>query len=182
MRGIEIYIEGGGKGSDSKDGKAALRKGMDALLAAVKRAAEHKHLRWKLVCCGSRDQALRAFRKAVTADSEAFVMLLVDAEGPVSESPGRHLAARDGWDVTFADEDALHLMAQVMETWIVADADALAAYYEHGFQPSALPRAQNLEDVPKDDIARGLNRATEHTKKGRYHKIHHARDLLNITT
>ena len=175
MNGIEIYMEGGG---DRRDGKVALRQGMDALLAPLKLAAERKALHWKLVCCGSRNAALRAFRNATTTNRDACVALLVDAEGPVSENPGEHLATRDGWDVAFADEDAFHLMVQVMETWIVADADALAAYYGRGFRRNALPGAQNLEDVSKPEIERALRRATERTTKGRYHKIRHARHLL----
>ena len=157
MNGVEIYMEGGG---DSRDGKAGLRQGMDALLAPLKLTARQKALRWKLVCCGSRDAALRAFRNATAADRGAYVALLVDTEGPVSESLGQHLTLRDGWDVTSADEDAIHLMVQVMETWIVADPDTLARYYGQGFRSNALPRAQNLEEVSKGDIQQGLNRAT----------------------
>ena len=174
--GIEIYMEGGG---DRRDGKDALRQGMDALLAPLKQAAMQKALRWKLVCCGSRNDARRAFRNAAATNRDVFVVLLVDSEDPVSESPREHLASRDGWDVAFADEDALHLMVQVMETWIVADPDALAAYYGQGFRPDVLPGAQNLEPVSKLEIERALRRATEHTTKGRYHKIRHARHLLH---
>lgn len=174
--GIEIYMEGGG---NRRDGRVALRQGMDALLAPLKRAAGQKALRWKLSCCGSRNDALRAFRNAAATNRDVFVVLLVDAEGPVSQSPREHLASRDRWDVAFADEDALHLMVQVMETWIVADPDALAAYYGQGFRPNALPGAQNLEPVSKLEVERALHRATEHTRKGRYHKIRHARHLLH---
>lgn len=176
VRGIEIYMEGGG---NSKDTKAKLRQGMDALLAPLKRAAQRKSLHWKLVCCGDRVHALRGFRSAVAAGRGDYVALLVDAEGPVSKDPRRHLASRDGWDVTFADEDAVHLMVQVMETWIVADGDALAAYYGQGFRRNALPATQNLEDVLKSDIEQALKRATEKTTKGSYHKIRHAKDLLS---
>lgn len=168
-------MEGGG---DNRDRKTALRQGMDALLAPLKDAAERKDLRWKLVCCGSRNAALRAFRNAAASGRDAFVALLVDAEGPVSESPSRHLASRDGWDVAFADEASIHLMVQVMETWIVADVDSLAAYYGQQFRRNALPSARNLEDVPKAELERALRFATERTTKGRYHKIRHARHLL----
>lgn len=175
MRGVEIYVEGGG---DNRDRKTALRQGMDGLLAPLKDAAERKALRWKLVCCGSRNAALRAFRNAVASRRDAFFALLVDAEGPVSESPSQHLAARDGWDVAFADEKSIHLMVQVMETWIVADVDSLAAYYGQQFRRNALPSARNLEDVPKAEVERALRFATERTMNGRYHKIRHARHLL----
>ena len=175
MIGVEIYMEGGG---DSRDGKAALRQGMDALLEPLKAAARSNALHWKLVPCGNRNAAFRAFRNAVNAGGDVFVMLLVDSEAPVSTGSRQHLSSRDEWDFSFADEGAVHLMAQVMETWIIADSDALAAYYGQGFRRNALPTRQNLEDVSKSDIERALNHATEQTTKGRYQKIKHARDLL----
>ena len=175
MRGIVIFMEGGG---DRRDGKVTLRQGMDALLAPLKLAARSKALRWELIVCGSRNAAFRAFRNAVNAGEDAFVVLLADAEAPVSLTPKQHLASRDGWEIDFAGEDAVHLMVQVMETWIIADANALASYYGQGFRRNVLPRRENLEDVPKRDVERALNRATEQTTKGRYHKIKHLSALL----
>lgn len=175
MIGVEIYMEGGG---DSRDGKAALRQGMDALLEPLKTAARSNTLHWKLVPCGNRNAAFRAFRNAVNAGDDVFVMLLVDSEAPVSTGSRQHLASRDEWDLSFADEEAVHLMVEIMETWIIADADALATYYGQGFRRNALPTRQNLEDVSKSDVERALNHATEQTTKGRYRKIKHARDLL----
>ena len=170
-----IFMEGGG---DRRDGRVALRQGMDALLAPLKLAARSKALRWELTACGSRNAAFRAFRNAVNADKDAFVVLLVDAEAPVSMTPKQHLASRDGWEIDFASGDVLHLMVQVMETWIIADADALATYYGQGFRRNVLPRRENLENVPRRDIEGALNRATEQTTKGCYHKIKHVSALL----
>ena len=175
MKGIVIYMEGGG---EKPGGKIELRRGMGSLLGALKDAARSKALRWKLVPCGSRNAAFSAFSNAINSGDDAFVVLLVDAEMPVSDRPNQHLALRDKWNLDFADEDAVHLMVEVMETWIIADADALAIYYGQGFRRNALPRKENLEDVSKSDIERALNRATEQTTKGRYQKIKHASDLL----
>ena len=179
MSGVAIYMEGGG---DGKSAKAAIRQGMDALLRPLKDAARVKALHWKLVPCGGRDEAFRGFRNAVGNGADAFVVLLVDAEGPVNRAPPRsHLQSRDRWDMGFAGEDTIHLMVQVMETWIVADPDALSRYYGQNFNGNVLPlRTANLEQVPKADVIRTLNRATEHTTKGRYHKIRHASDLLKL--
>ena len=174
MSGIAIYMEGGG---DGRDGKAALRVGMDALLKPLKDIAQRERLRWKLVACGGRDAAFKAFRNAANGN-DTIAALLVDSEGPVSTTPSVHLAERDGWQLSFADGDAVHLMVQVMETWIAADVSALRRYYGSGFEPNQLPRRPMLEDVPKADLARALDRATAATSKGTYHKIGHASDLL----
>ena len=69
-------------------------------------------------------------------------------------------------------------MVQTMEAWIVADGDALAAYYGQGFRKTALPVTPNLESVSKRTIEKALEMATRATTKGRYQKIRHASQLL----
>lgn len=175
MTGIAIYMEGGGDGRATKE---ALRQGMDALLRPLKQAAREKALHWKLVCCGGRSETFRRFRNEVTAASDTLVVLLVDAEESVHGSPCAHLQVRDGWDMGFADDDSVHLMAQAMEAWIVADSAALRRYYGRGFDENALPKRLDLEEVPKEDVTTALQQAARHTTKHPYHKIWHARDLL----
>ena len=172
---VAIYMEGGGNGRDTKD---ALRRGMNAMLEQLKQAAREKAMRWKLVCCGPRDEALHRFRDALRNGDDTVVVLLVDAEGPVEREPRGHLHSHDGWDLDLAEDDAVHLMVQTMETWIVADPETLREYYGQGFNAGALPRRPNLEEVSKADVERSLERATAGTQKGRYHKIRHASDLL----
>ena len=175
MSGVAIYMEGGGV---SRDAKGDLRRGMETLLQPLKEAARAKVLHWKLVACGARNEAFRRFRNAVGNGDNATVVLLVDAEEPVNGTPRQHLQSRDKWDMQFADEDMIHLMVQAMETWIVADLDALRTYYGQNFNGNALPRAKNLEDVAKADVERKLKQAIRRTTKPRYHKIKHASDLL----
>ena len=177
MSVVAIYMEGGG---DSRDAKAAIRQGMDALLHPLKAAARAKALHWKLVPCGGRNEAFRRFRDAVGNGDNAIVVLLVDAEGPVSGAPHLHLQSRDGWETGFTDEDTIHLMVQTMETWMVADPDALSRYYGQNFNGNVLPRTTNLEEVAKVDVARVLNQSTGRTTKGHYHKIRHASELLKL--
>lgn len=174
MTGIAIYMEGGGK---SRDGRAALRVGMDALLKPLKDMAQRERVRWRLIACGGRDATLKAFRNAAK-DGDTIAALLVDSEGPVSTTPTAHLARRDGWQLPAVDGDAIHLMVQVMETWIVADVPALSRYYGSGFESGRLPRRPMLEEAPKADLVRALDRATAATSKGAYRKIRHASELL----
>ena len=175
MRGVAIYMEGGGRGAG---GRAALRRGMDTLLGPLKQAARNKSMHWRLVCCGPRDAAFRSFRNAVRSADGAIVLLLVDAEGPVATGPCEHLQARDRWDMTAVDARSVHLMVQTMEAWIVADGDALKRYYGQGFNAGLLPKVADLASVAKREVEDCLRRATERTGKGRYHKIRHASDLL----
>lgn len=179
MSSVAIYMEGGG---DSRDGKAALRQGMDVFLGSLKDAARARSWRWKLVCCGGREATFKAFRHASDMAGAALVVLLVDAEQAVATTPARHLHENDGWDVSGIPEHAVHLMTQTMETWIVADPDALSSYYGPGFNPNPLPRADNLDGIAKPDVAAALQRATHATRKGGYQKIRHASDLLQRIT
>ena len=96
------------------------------------------------------------------------------------QSVRRHLQARDKWNLSFTPEETVHLMVQIMETWIVADLAALSQYYGQGFRANKLPKATNLETVPKPTVERSLGEATKDTQKGRYHKIRHASDLLKL--
>ena len=117
MNDVAIYMEGGGKGHNTK---AALRQGMDVFLGPIKQEVRNKSWRWRLVPCGSRDDAFNGFKNAVRNGVASIIVLLVDAEGSVETSARERLKFRDGWDLSFAADDKVHLMVQTMETWIVA--------------------------------------------------------------
>jgi len=175
LSGVGIYMEGGGNG---KDTKAALRQGMEVFLAELKNATRTRSWHWRVVCCGGRNQAYNAFIHARNAGEMTVIVLLVDAEGPVNGAARAHLSARDGWDLRAVDDDLVHLMVQTMEAWIAADPDKLARYYGQRFNRNALPKALNLEAVAKNDVGAPLARATGKTRKGAYHKVRPAGDLL----
>ena len=172
---IKIFVEGGG---DGKDGKAAIRNGMDGFLKEVKEDARRKRIKWQLTACGGRDEAFKRFMHEIERSASDFVVLLVDAEGPVRKPPRLHLQERDHWDLPGGSEDSIHLMIQMMETWMVADVNALAKFYGNNFRQSVLPRAVNLENTQKRDIEKALANATRSTTKGEYKKIGHAKELL----
>ena len=174
-------MEGGGTGK----GAAELRRGMDKFLGELKDAARSKSWLWDLVVCGNRHETYDKFSSARDHASEnEIVILLVDAEAPVTmRTVVEHLRNREGkkWNFTGVPEEQVHLMVQIMETWIVADSAALSSFYGQGFRVNALPSRQNLEEENKTAVENALYRATEKTKtKGRYHKISHASELLKL--
>ena len=169
-------MEGGGSGAQSA---AAIRRGMDEFLGPAKKSARMAGLRWNLVACGSRENTYRRFREALNQTPESVAtILLVDAEAEVTTDPREHLLREDRWDLRAATDEAIHLMVQVMETWIIADPDELARYYGQGFKTAKLPGRINLEQEPKPQVQSGLKEATRRTGKGRYNKISHASELL----
>ena len=203
MKGIAIYVEGGG---DTTQQKAELRIGFDLLLRAQKQAARAKRLRWTLVPSGGRHDAYKDFMNAVEhADAETLCVLLVDSEDELPpESPKAanetpederrrkltdakvrrdHVVKHDGWNLGAISPECVHLMVRCMETWIVADPEQMAVVYRKNFHPNQLPVRPILEDEPKSSLFTKLARATKDTIKGEYSeakhsKIKHAGKLL----
>jgi hypothetical protein len=111
-------------------------------------------------------------------------ILLVDSEEPVTGNfPWEHVKARpgDGWDKPeAATDDHLHLMVECMESWFLADKEALEKFYGQGFKNNSLPAKPKIEEVSKSDVYRGLKDATKDTKKGEYGKGTHSFKILAI--
>jgi hypothetical protein len=173
-RTIRIYIEGGGNSGELRD---ECRRGFAKFFAA-----EFKAVCPKLIACGSRMNAYDKFRKGLVQHKNDALILLVDAEAPVTKRPWAHVAARkgDNWQKPAAAiDDQLHFMVQCMESWFLADGDALAAYFGQGFNPKALPKNAAIEKIAKEDVLRGLESATRQSKtKGAYSKGRHSFALL----
>lgn len=136
----------------------------------------------KIVVSGSRRDAYEDFvrRHSNPVDKNEHALIVVDAEGPVSEvGSWRHLKDRDGWNrPSGTTNHQCHLMVQVTESWFLADRKSLSEYYGQGFQESALPSNPQIEEISKGDILDGMRRATRSTKKGRYNKGSHSFEIL----
>ncbi len=146
----------------------------------LRNQARSRQIKWRIIACGSRNSAFDDFQTACRTHPDSFNILLVDSEGPVTDSSRwRHLRERDGWS-SDSDEDQCHLMAQTMEAWLVADVKALQKFYGPGFQTSAIPANQDVEMVSKDQLETGLKNATRATQKGSYQKIRHGARLLGL--
>ena len=169
---IKLYVEGGG---DSKVLKTACRKGFRTFVEKAGLTGSMPGV----VACGSRRNAYEKFETA-QAQKDKSALLLVDAEGPVTaKGAWQHLKERDGWDRPGGAADSqCHLMVQVMESWFLADRDALEGFYGQGYRSNALPSGQNVEQVPKQDVLKGLDRAAGNTSKGSYKKGAHSYEIL----
>ena len=172
---IKLFVEGGGEGNLQK------RRFRTSFMLFLEKAGLAGNMP-RIVASGSRNDTFDDF-KAELSKSNTNAMLLVDSEGPVSApatdaQPWRHLQARDGWErPPGATDGQCHLMVQVMESWFLADREALVAYYGQGFQTGALPQNPHIEQVPRQDVEAGLNRAARNTVKGSYNK---GRDSFEI--
>jgi len=162
-----IYLEGGG---DSKQLHSLCRKGFRKLLEKCGFTGYMPKLR----SCGGRDSAFDDFKIAHANKSNSdYVAMLIDREDPLTDSDAwEHLKERDGWNKPLGSEnDQVLFMTTCMETWIVADRDALTKHYGSKLQESALPPLVNLESRYRQDIQNDLSRATRNCsnayKKGK---------------
>ncbi|MBF0425687.1 MAG: DUF4276 family protein [Magnetococcales bacterium] len=174
-KGLYLYVEGGGDHA--------------RLTAELGRAFHIFFKKAKLPCqprvflSGSRKSAYDDFCQAVQQGQAA--MLLVDSEGPVANrhqqgppeawQPWRHLKERnqDQWERPSGAEDLdCHLMVQFMESWFLADREAMRDYFGQGFNVKQLPAAaKSVEDIAKEKVDDALQRATRECKpKNSYEK------------
>jgi len=152
-----IYIEGGG---DSKELHSRCREGFRKLFEKC-----GFQLRMpKLFASGGRSAAFEDFRTAHGQSKPAdYVALLIDSETRLKsvEATWDHLAAFDKWTrPPEACDDQVLFMTTCMETWIVADRNALVAHYGQALQESGLPPLADLEARSRDAVQESLAHAT----------------------
>jgi hypothetical protein len=166
---IRLYIEGAWyKASHSR-----LRQAFRTFLRELDERAKHRGIKLTPETFRDRRRTFDAFKLALEDHTDAFIVLLVDSEGPVTaDGPWRHLKQNPGdkWDNPGCEDKNCHLMVQTMEAWFVADRAKLEEYFGRGFHAKSLPQSMNVEEIPKDRLEETLKSATRNTKKGPYHK------------
>lgn len=136
-----LYVEGGG---NSKELRTRCREGFRKLLEKSGFAGRVP----RIVASGSRNEAYDDFKNALASRQYKEVLLILDSEDPVAniEQTWAHLGSRDKWDCPpGAADEQVFLMTTCMETWIVADRNALRQEYKDCLQDSALPSLVNIE-------------------------------------
>jgi hypothetical protein len=177
---VTIYVEGGG---DQGKIRADFREGFTRFFQKVCPPDRRPRIIPGRSRSATFDMFKTALRQAGPAD---FLILLVDSEDAVdpSHTPWRHLRERegDGWARPRAvAEDQAHLMVQCMESWFLADREALATFYGQGFRPGALPSSSSVERVSKHEVLAKLKAASRGARtRGEYHKTKHGFALLAL--
>jgi hypothetical protein len=178
MVGVKLFVEGGG------DSEALLRRCRAGFRHFLEEAGFKKHMP-RIVACGGRRAAYDRF--VTNCEAGETGVLLIDSEDPVSAgSAWAHLANRQADKFakpSNATDDHCHLMVVCMESWFLADKEALAKHFGQGFNANALPQNADIEAVRKNDLYEGLKRATANCKtKAPYKKGENSfRILLRIS-
>lgn len=138
------------------------------------------HRRLRIHLGKNKDETIKDFLRALIENPKAKMILLVDSDcpddGKLLDSMKRTTVwrkyARKG-----ISADRVHWMVEVMESWFIADADALQGYYGRSFRLTALPKRANVEEIPKNDVFKCLKRASADG----YDKTHAPRILEHLS-
>ena len=154
---VSIYIEGGGDGAKLNQ---IFRTGWRDFFTSAGLTGRLP----AVVRCGDRANAFRRFLVAVReAGDNELPVLLVDSEGPVKEgqSTWEYLRDNDGWrPPAGADDNQAYLMVQAMETWLMADREALREYFGRGFNENRLPGQGDPELILQNTLEPSLKDAS----------------------
>jgi hypothetical protein len=154
-----LYLEGGSAGAQSKEVNIRCREGFRKLLENC--GFEGRMPR--LIACGARGSAFDDFSFAHSSGQADYVGLWIDSEDllPDLEAAWQHLHARDHWKrPNGAADDQVLFMTTCMETWFVADRDAMKFHFGVELQDSALPPLIQLESRTRHEIQDKLMHAS----------------------
>ena len=164
---VKVYIEGGGD-SDSQH-----ERFREAWTGFFKNAELRRMPR--VVCGGGRRRTYDKFKTAVASEPDVVHLLLVDSEDLVAtgKSVWAHLKERK--DDRFekprrAGAGDAFLMICCMESWFLADRDALLKFFGENCREKALKPWPKLDRVPKRDVFDALHSASAHCGDRQYNK------------
>lgn len=173
-RVLEVYIEGGGTAEQQR----LLRQAFVAALRPVISQAESAQWTVRPIFCGSRSETIETFVTDRPPKKSNHRLLLVDSEGPVSKEPHAHIAQERSQPLGAFDPQDFHLMAQCMETWILAGGVAFSEVFGPDFDAKKLPKRSNLEEESPKACEENLKAACAKTKSKTYDKGRHSAALL----
>lgn len=176
---LRLYIEGG----DSSEARGLLRAGFSSFLQEIAAACADARIAWNPVCAKCDGETFKAFRNSVSTRPGVWSGVLLDSDCcPEAGAADVLEFLRKGkrWDVSGIKSSQCHLMVVKMETWFLADPEAMEQHFGKGFDPGALPRPSNLELLPSRAIDEAISKAVRGTKREKYRKIQDAAKLLQL--
>ena len=157
---VRIFIEGGSSGKISDK---VFKEAWTAFFAAAGLSGRMP----RIVRGEGRSTTFRKFRTARRRTNE-LLLLLVDSEGPVAadQSAWEHLHNQDNWNQPpGAADDSAYLMVQVMETWFLADREALRRFFGPSLNENHFSQWPDLQAVPKDTVLNVMEMSTANCQR-----------------
>jgi hypothetical protein len=156
------------------EGDPQLKEGLHSFFGKLVLEGYSRRCRVHFIAGRGRDDAIHDFQDALESHPSSWNVLLIDSEGP---DDGRLFARLR---LPAAQKKSVFWMVQLMESWFLADIQALKLYYGKGFREAQLRIKREVEQIPKKDVLKWLENATKKTQKGGYDKTDHAPRLLGL--
>ncbi len=153
---LRVYFEGDDR----------LRPGFRRFLSEIAETARSKRCYFDLIA--TEGTPVQDFQTALKTHPDAWNVLLLD-----SEDPQEFQLRKRGLES--CDPDSVFWMVQIMESWFLADIDALKKVFK-GLSEAAIRGNPNVEEIPKADVLERLNKAAD----SEYHKVEHGMKLLQL--
>lgn len=148
------------------EGDDVLRPGFRQFLSEIAEVARSGRCRFDLIATNG--TPVEDFRDALKTHSDGWNVLLLDSEDPEEfELRKKNLKG--------CDPESIFWMVQIMESWFLADLQALRAVFK-SLNESAVRGNPNVEEIPKADVLARLDKAAN----GEYHKVKHGTKLLGL--
>ena len=168
-RKIILFVEG-----EPNSPNGDLRMGFSKLLAKMVKGKLPRIILGGGFSQGGKSQTIQKFKtNKLEAD---LILLLVDLDKPESERDN-DLKKEKLWD----RKDCVFYMIPEMESWFISQPDVLDCFYGLDNNKkrisSKIPQRKASEIEHPDEL---LMRITKSTKKGEYHKVKHAIELLQL--
>ena len=182
VKEIKLYVEGGGKGSH-KFATIKMQQGFGAFFKELKDAARDKKIRLTILPSGNTQSTYDDFIFSVKNSPQSLNLMLVDSDDAVAENESARAFLQNKykkWKLQTVKDEQCYLMVRIMESWFIADVDALKEFYGQGFNSSAIPKNRNVEAIEKNRVKAALKNAIAKTNKKEYHKINHGAKLLEL--
>lgn len=167
MKSILIFIEGEGGGREGSSKRqhldGAFRESWRQFLQPLADLAKNRRIRFRCVSGGSGATTFDKFAKPLPEQAGALRILLIDSEGPVNDVARPWGALPQLTRPQWATDGHCYLIVQCVETWLLADPDALRAHYDRPkpcFRPDRIRAWPALERIPKSTVQTALEEAT----------------------
>jgi len=157
------------------EGAPQLKEGFRTFFGKLVFGDYSRRRRVQFIAGRGRSDTIHDFQDALESHPGSWNVLLIDSEGPDDGQLFERLA------LPAAQEKSVFWMVQLMETWFVADIQALRKFYGQGLREAHLRIKRDVEQVSKKDVLKWLGHATKTTQKGKYDKTDHAPRLLSLT-
>jgi hypothetical protein len=159
VKELRIYFEG----------DVGLRAGFRSFFDSIYKAARTRQCRVELVATDG--TPAQDYYSGLKANPDAWNVLLLDSDGPADRT---HKELCNVKQIEPALSDSVFWMVQIMESWFLADADALRACFGRRLQEGSLKGNPKIEEIPKADVEARLKSIAG----GKYHKVTDGVNLL----